>query len=148
MSTSLDFSEASDELYGLLELPEVSRPSATDWDESIRAAFADECMSEGIRAGLLLEAAQHARHPEVRHLIAEGLDRAARRASQGWSDLDRCFGEWGELSACALERAIEEADLELRKGNEGSARERWGRAIVERARARLERFRSEAPCAA
>src|SRR4051794_11067222 len=147
MSTSLDFSDTLDDLFASPE-PETPRLSATDWDESIRAAFADECLSEGIRAGLLLEAAQHARHPDVRHLLAQGLDRAARRASQGWSDIDRCLGQWGEMSACAFERAIEEAALEIRKRNCAGARERWGRAIVERARARLERFRSQAPVAA
>jgi hypothetical protein len=148
------FESSTHDIASDLSLPHVEslesrEPSPNDWDESIRTAFVYDCMHAGIRAGLLLEAVQHARHPEVRRLLETGLNDAAHRASKGWEAIDRCLIEWGELSASALERAIEEASLELRQdGGRGGARERFGRAIVERARARLARFRSIVPCAA
>jgi hypothetical protein len=128
--------------------PFEQAPAAWDWDESVRAAFARDCMNEGIRAGVLLEALRHARHPEMRRVLGVNLNRAAHRASEGWAAIDRCLDEWGEMSACALERAVEEAALELRREGKGAVRDRFARAIVERARARLARFRSRTAFAA
>jgi len=130
------------------ETLEASPRTPADWDESVRAAFSDDCMIAGVETGILLEALQHARHPEMRRLLAEALDRAAHRASRGWAAIDRCLAEWGELSACAFERAIEEAALQLRREEHGGARGKFARGILDRARLRLSQFRSRTAFAA
>src|SRR5689334_3264040 len=62
---------------------------AVDWEAQVRAAFLDQCVRQGVRAGLLLEGLRHARHPRVRRRLLQALHRAAHRASFGWSEVDR-----------------------------------------------------------
>src|SRR4051794_4510256 len=112
-----------------------------DWDESVREAFYGDCMDEGIRAGLLLEALRRARHPRIKWSLQAGFDRAARRASRGGSNLDDWLARWGEMAGLSPSPVIDEATIDLHNEPVYEARVRFARAIIQRARARLVAFR-------
>ena len=125
-----------------------------DWDATVRQAFLEACMLEGVRAELARVALRY-EGPCADATLRKASEDAARRAALGWLTIETSLEQYGELAALALERCIEEAALQIRRGSSfppplvgTSSRPTSHRrgdavalAIIERGRQRLSRFR-------
>ena len=80
-----------------------------DWDASVRDAFLGECVKQGVRAELATDALRDARDEATSAALRTVIADATRRAALGWLTLEKCFEQFGEMAALALERCVEEA---------------------------------------
>jgi hypothetical protein len=121
-----------------------------DWDATVRQAFLEGCVQQGVRAETARRALAESSDDRYVHTLRATLDDAARRAAVAWLTIETSLEQYGELAALALERCIEEAALQIRRRSyaPGSSvrvpnqldRDDAALAIVERARPRLARF--------
>jgi hypothetical protein len=110
------------------------------WDELVHEAFT-ACLEAGMTRQCEVPCDGTARF-EYR------LSECLRHCEAGWAGLDICLERWGQLSARALERALEEAKVVV-ECEPDERRANAGRAVLERAGERLARFwRDEATFAA
>jgi len=123
---------------------------AADWDATVRQAFLEGCVQQGVRAEMARLALAEARDASSVRIFRETADDAARRAAVAWLTIETTLEQYGELAALALERCIEEAALQIRRrsyapGSSVRAPKQLDRddaalSIVERGRDRLARF--------
>jgi hypothetical protein len=121
-----------------------------DWDATVRRAFLEGCVQQGVRAELATQAIASAHEAETESRLRETQADAARRAALAWLTIETCLQQYGELAALALERCVEEASLQIRRSSRPPStlarstrsidRDGAARAIVERGRERLARF--------
>jgi hypothetical protein len=83
--------------------------SSTDWDSTVREAFLNECVKQGVRAELAADALADAADETTRQALCGVIADAKRRAALGWLSIETCLEQFGELAALAFERAVEEA---------------------------------------
>ena len=123
-----------------------------DWDATVRQAFLEACMLEGVRAELARVALRY-EGPFPDATLRKASEDAARRAALGWLTIETSLEQYGELAALALERCIEEAALQIRRGSSfppplvGPDLAPHFAASRRRSRARHHRARSPAPIA-
>jgi len=129
----------------------LAEPMA-DWDATVRHAFLEGCVQQGVRSELSSEAlARGANSPDAERELRAAAEDGARRAALAWLTIETCLEQYGELAALALERCIEEASLQVRRSSmaPGSTlrvtgatrtRDECASAIIDRGRARLQRF--------
>jgi hypothetical protein len=122
---------------------------AVDWDATVRRAFLEGCLQQGVRGQLAVQALGAAHDPRAERGLKEAAEDAARRAALAWLTIETCLERYGELAALALERCIEEASLQIRRRSSSPSaagsialvdRDDCARSIVERGRERLARF--------
>jgi len=80
-----------------------------DWDATVREAFLTECVKQGVRAQLAIEALGDAEDEATSDALRVVINDATRRAGLGWLTIETCLEQFGELAALALERCVEEA---------------------------------------
>jgi len=125
-------------------------PRAADWDATVRQAFLEGCVQQGVRSDMARLALAQANDANSVRRLRETADDAARRAAVAWLTIETSLEQYGEPAALAFERCIEEAALQVRRRSyaPGSSirfagqldRDDAALAIVERARERLARF--------
>jgi hypothetical protein len=123
---------------------------AADWDSTVRHAFLEGCVQQGIRAEVAKNAIERAHSPNAARELRAAADDAARRAEYAWRTIDMCLEQYGEMAALAFERCVEEASLQARRSSAPpsslvvagppSAREDHALAIIDRAREKLAQF--------
>jgi hypothetical protein len=145
---------------------ETTARAHPDWDEAVRSAFIDQCLRAGIRAERIRESLRERAKPSGSRTMRDKGKNAELQAALGWLRLETCLARYGELAALALSRYVEEATLAVRvcrlhrprrecderrnsrlpatvsERDSGVVRLESALAlsIIERARARLERF--------
>lgn len=92
------------------------------WDESIRSAFLEGCVLEGVRAGLAHEALAVGASDERQVDLGREEKGASLNAALGWLRIETCLARYGELAALALARCIDELTLEYRQREETMGR--------------------------
>jgi hypothetical protein len=125
-------------------------PRAADWDATVRQAFLEGCVQQGVRAEMARLALARASDAASVRTLRETADDAGRRAAVAWLTIETSLEQYGELAALALERCIEEASLQIRRRSYAPSstvrvagqldRDDAALSIVERARERLARF--------
>ena len=123
---------------------------AVDWDATVRQAFLEGCLQQGVRGQLAAQALAGAHDPRAESGLTEAAEDAARRAALAWLTIETCLERYGELAALALERCIEEASLQIRRRSSAPRsasstvplvdRDDCALSIGERGRERLARF--------
>jgi hypothetical protein len=123
---------------------------AADWDATVRQAFLEGCVQQGVRAEMARLALVQSGDTRHAGALRETAADAARRAAVAWLTIETSLEQYGELAALALERCIEEAALQIRRRSYAPSssiripgqldRDDAALAIVERARERLARF--------
>jgi hypothetical protein len=123
---------------------------AVDWDATVRQAFLEGCVQQGVRAAMARRALADTKDAGTIRVLRETAEDAGRRAAVSWLTIETSLEQYGELAAFAFERCIEEAALQIRRRSyaPGSSvrapsqldRDDAALAIVERARERLARF--------
>ena len=123
---------------------------AADWDATVRQAFLEGCVQQGVRAEMARRALAEANDAKSVLTLRETADDATRRAAVAWLTIETNLEQFGELAALALERCIEEAALQIRRRSYAPAstvrpgvqldRDDHALSIVERARERLAKF--------
>jgi hypothetical protein len=123
---------------------------AADWDATVRQAFLEGCVQQGVRAEMARRALDDATDAKSVRMLRETSDDANRRAAVAWLTIETNLEQFGELAALALERCIEEAALQIRRRSYAPVstvrpgvqldRDDAALAIVERARERLAKF--------
>ena len=83
-----------------------------DWDATIRDAFLTECVKQGVRAELAIDALGDTNDETTAAALRAVITDATRRAALGWLTIETCLEQFGELAALALERCVEEAAVE------------------------------------
>jgi hypothetical protein len=83
-----------------------------DWDATVRDAFLTECVKQGVRVELAIDALRDARDETTAASLRTVIADAKRRAALGWLTIEKCLEQFGELAALALERCVEEAAVE------------------------------------
>ena len=72
-----------------------------DWDATVRQAFLEACMLEGVRAELARVALRY-EGPYADATLRKASEDAARRAALGWLTIETSLEQYGELAALAL----------------------------------------------
>jgi hypothetical protein len=125
-----------------------------DWDATVREAFLGECVKQGIRAELAIDALGDTHDEATATALRSVIADATRRAALGWLTIENCLEQFGELAVLALERSVEEAAVaaESQRGLPSSEirprtsqlvlrhRDQTALAIVKRGRERIARF--------
>jgi hypothetical protein len=126
-----------------------------DWDTIVGDAFLNECVKQGVRAELAVDALGDASDEATATALRTVITDATRRAALGWLTIEKCFEQFGEMAALALERCVEEAAVatESQRGLDPSSemrprtsqlvlrhRDEAASRIVKRGRERLARF--------
>jgi hypothetical protein len=132
-----------------------ARAARLDWDATVRDAFLNECVKQGVRAELAIDALRDTSDETTGAALRTVMTDATRRAALGWLTIENCLEQFGELAALALERCVEEAAVatESQRGLGPSSemrprtsqlvlrhRDEAAAAIVRRGRDRLARF--------
>jgi hypothetical protein len=131
------------------------RAARLDWDATMRDAFLNECVKQGIRAELAIDALGDAEDEATATALRSVIADATRRAALGWLTIENCIEQFGELAVLALERSVEEAAVATQSqrglGPSSETRPRASQfvlrhrdqaalAIVKRGRERIARF--------
>jgi hypothetical protein len=131
------------------------RAARLDWDATMRDAFLNECVKQGIRAELAIDALRDAEDEATATALRSVISDATRRAALGWLTIENCLEQFGELAVLALERSVEEAAVATQSqrglGPSSETRPRASQfvlrhrdqaalAIVKRGRERIARF--------
>src|ERR1043166_1649634 len=91
--------------------------ASIDWDATVRRAFLEGCVQQGVRAELAAQALASSRNAETESRLRDTQADAARRSALAWLTIETCLQQFGELAALALERCVEEASLQIRRSN-------------------------------
>jgi hypothetical protein len=134
------------------------RTARLDWDATMRDAFLNECVKQGVRAALATDALEDAHDEATAIALRSVITDATRRAALGWLTIENCLEQFGELAVLALERSVEEAAVAAQSqrglGPSSQTRPRASQlvlrhrdqaalAIVKRGRDRIARFWSQ-----
>lgn len=87
---------------------------AFDWDGAVRRAFLDGCLAEGVRAAVAEEALRDGVPPFREAKLRDLSKSASLKAALGWLRVETCLARHGELAALALERCLDETELDIR----------------------------------
>jgi hypothetical protein len=141
----------------------AAQRASLDWDATVREAFLEGCLRQGVRAELATEALGETRDAATERALRTVVVDAAGRAASSWLTIENCLEQYGELAALALERCIEEASLQIRSDSRSDTitsirprtsglvlrrRDESALSIVKRGRERLAQFWGGGFCAA
>src|SRR5215510_14441229 len=79
---------------------------AADWNATVRHAFLEGCVPQGVRAETARRALTGVKDATTARVLRETADDAARRAAVAWLTIETALEQYGELAALALERCI------------------------------------------
>ncbi len=87
----------------------MTQRARLDWDDAVRDAFFTQCLKQGVRSELAIDALRDTSDPPSATALRTVITDATRRAALGWLTIEACLEQFGELAALALERCVEEA---------------------------------------